>query len=192
MIEQDGMQESKSNNKQIHVLQRPANDDQEAWKIYWQAQGQLWRTEPEICAERQDYLTERLKCVPDIEQGVYAFKGEKLNRADIEWLLATHENGRGPIDWSDEPTCVVCRWHSCVLVSPGIRGIFILLSNWIRQGFAWKGPICVKPGLREPLSEERTWNMPTSVGLFWKKLISVEHISGEPTSERLISREANS
>jgi uncharacterized protein YjbI with pentapeptide repeats len=26
----------------------------------------------------------------------------KLNRADVEWLLATHENGHGPIDWSDE------------------------------------------------------------------------------------------
>jgi hypothetical protein len=26
----------------------------------------------------------------------------KLSRADVEWLLATHENGRGPVDWSDE------------------------------------------------------------------------------------------
>jgi hypothetical protein len=26
----------------------------------------------------------------------------KLSRADVEWLLATHEHGRGPIDWSDE------------------------------------------------------------------------------------------
>src|SRR5258708_29345548 len=25
----------------------------------------------------------------------------KLSRADVEWLLATHENGRGPVDWSD-------------------------------------------------------------------------------------------
>lgn len=25
-----------------------------------------------------------------------------MNRADVEWLLANHDNGRGPIDWSDE------------------------------------------------------------------------------------------
>ncbi len=29
-------------------------------------------------------------------------KDIKLSRADVEWLLATHENGRGPVDWSDE------------------------------------------------------------------------------------------
>lgn len=29
-------------------------------------------------------------------------KDINLNRADIEWLLATHEDGRGPVDWSDE------------------------------------------------------------------------------------------
>ena len=28
--------------------------------------------------------------------------GIKLSRADVEWLLATHENSRGPVDWSDE------------------------------------------------------------------------------------------
>lgn len=25
-----------------------------------------------------------------------------MSRADVEWLLATHENGHGPVDWSDE------------------------------------------------------------------------------------------
>ena len=30
------------------------------------------------------------------------FKNIKLDRADVEWLLATHEHGRGPVDWSDE------------------------------------------------------------------------------------------
>mgnify|MGYP002402111500 CR=1 FL=1 len=29
-------------------------------------------------------------------------KNIKLNRADVEWLLATHENGQGPIDWHEE------------------------------------------------------------------------------------------
>jgi uncharacterized protein YjbI with pentapeptide repeats len=34
-------------------------------------------------------------------RGGYPFKGVRLNRADIEWLLATHEDGRGPVDPSD-------------------------------------------------------------------------------------------
>ena len=94
MSEQDG--------RQATALQRPANDDKEAWKAYWKAQGQPWRTEPVIDAERQAFLTERRSITPDIKQGIYPFKGTKLSRADVEWLLATHENGRGPIDWSDE------------------------------------------------------------------------------------------
>ena len=36
------------------------------------------------------------------KQGIYPFRGMKLSRADVEWLLATHENGRGPVNWSDE------------------------------------------------------------------------------------------
>jgi len=32
----------------------------------------------------------------------YPFKNIKLSRADVEWLLATHENGLGPVDCSDE------------------------------------------------------------------------------------------
>ena len=43
------------------TLQRPANDDKEAWKAYWKAQGQQWRTEPEIDVERQLYLESHLK-----------------------------------------------------------------------------------------------------------------------------------
>jgi len=39
---------------------------------------------------------------PNIKEGVYPFGKMKLSRADVEWLLATHENGRGPVDWSDE------------------------------------------------------------------------------------------
>ena len=91
MIEQDGTKAT--------ALQRPVNDDKEAWKKYWQAQGQPWRTESEIDVERQKYLAERRSITPNIEQGIYPFKDIKLNRADVEWLLATHENGRGPVDW---------------------------------------------------------------------------------------------
>jgi Pentapeptide repeats (8 copies) len=91
MIEQDGTKAT--------ALQRPVNDDKEAWKKYWQAQGQPWRTESEIDVERQKYLADRRYITPNIEQGIYPFKDIKLNRADVEWLLATHENGRGPVDW---------------------------------------------------------------------------------------------
>src|SRR6266480_7180051 len=94
MSEQDGRQAS--------TLQRPTTSDPEAWKAYWKAQGQPWRTEPEIDAERQKYLAERRSIIPNIEQGIYPFKNIKLTRADVDWLLATHENGQGPIDWSDE------------------------------------------------------------------------------------------
>jgi uncharacterized protein YjbI with pentapeptide repeats len=74
----------------------------EEWHQNWQSQGQPWRTEPEIDAKRQQELTQRRAVIPNIEQGIYPFKGVKLNRADVEWLLAMHENGRGPIDWSNE------------------------------------------------------------------------------------------
>ena len=93
---------SDQDDRQATGLQRPVNDDKEAWQDYWKAQGQPWRTEPEINTERQKYLEERRQIIPDIERGIYPFKDMKLNRADIEWLLATHENGQGPIDWSDK------------------------------------------------------------------------------------------
>jgi uncharacterized protein YjbI with pentapeptide repeats len=88
--------------KQALVPQRPASDDKDVWIAYWKEQGHAWRTEPEIDSERQKYLAERQSITPDIEKGIYPFKGIKLSRADVEWLLATHENGRGSVDWSDE------------------------------------------------------------------------------------------
>src|SRR2546427_5724822 len=93
---------SDQDDRQSAALPRPSPEDVEAWKAYWQAQGQPWRTEPEIDTKRQEELTQRRTIVPDIEKGIYPFKGMKLSRADVEWLLATHENGRGPVDWSDE------------------------------------------------------------------------------------------
>ena len=70
--------------------------------MYWEENNQTWRTEPEIDEKRQKFLTERRAIVPDINTGIYPFRGMKLSRADVEWLLAAHEHGRGPIDWSDE------------------------------------------------------------------------------------------
>ncbi len=70
----------------------------------WQALSLPWRTEPEIDLERQMYLSERRSIQSDSELGIYPFQGVKLSRADIEWLLMTHENAdqRGPVDLSDE------------------------------------------------------------------------------------------
>jgi class 3 adenylate cyclase len=85
-------------------VERPTSADAEAWKIYWQAQGMHWRTEPEIIPERQAYLAARRAIPPAIDQGIYPFKEvtPHLTRADLEWLLATHAGGRGPVVWTDE------------------------------------------------------------------------------------------
>jgi len=89
--------------KRSSALQRPTNDDKVAWKVYWKQQGQPWRWEPEIDTKRQKYLDERRGVTPVVAQGFYLFKNVKLSRADVEWLLATHErNERASIDWSDE------------------------------------------------------------------------------------------
>jgi uncharacterized protein YjbI with pentapeptide repeats len=111
MREQDGTQTttkrrkirqtSKQNDVQDSVPQQPANDDKEGWKAYWKL-GQPWRLEPEIEALRQKYLMERRSITPDVEKSIYPFSGIKLSRADMEWLLATHDNGLGPVNWDDE------------------------------------------------------------------------------------------
>jgi hypothetical protein len=93
---------SEEEGAQVLLPPRPILSDPRAWKAYWMAQGLHWRTEPEIVVERQQYLTERRRIVPNLEQGIYPFKDIKLSRADVEWLLAAHENGRGPINWNDE------------------------------------------------------------------------------------------
>src|SRR5262245_9299130 len=93
-------------------MTRPRKADPPAkWKQYWadvqpekwlEAWG-YWRTEPEIDSKRKDELSRCLAVPPDIEAGRYPFKdlSRRLTRADIEWLLVTHETGRGPIDWND-------------------------------------------------------------------------------------------
>ncbi len=71
--------------------------DQDPWRIHWQKQNQEWRTKPEISRERQAQLAGRLT-VPHYE---YPFKGMVLSRADVEWLLANHHGGQGPVQWDD-------------------------------------------------------------------------------------------
>jgi uncharacterized protein YjbI with pentapeptide repeats len=73
-----------------------------AGNTFWAQHGQPWRTEPEIAVERQAQLAARRAIAPDVEHGEYPFSGMRLERADIEWLLATHEDGRGPVDPNDE------------------------------------------------------------------------------------------
>ena len=85
--------------------QRPSIEDREMWKALWAKQGMPWRTEPEIDAERQAELAACRSITPQVAQGIYPFKDMKLQRADIEWLLANHENGRGPVDYHDESQC---------------------------------------------------------------------------------------
>lgn len=80
---------------------RPKADDAERWCEYWRIQKQPWRTEPEIDAKRQAELSKCRDILLDIKHSIYPFKDMKLSRADVEWLLATHEDGRGPVDWSD-------------------------------------------------------------------------------------------
>ncbi len=83
-------------------LQCPTTEDHNAWCAYWQAQGQPWRTEPKISPERQEELKIYRATAVDIEHSVFPFKGAKLNRADVEWLVATHEQGHVPIDASNK------------------------------------------------------------------------------------------
>lgn len=86
------------------VQERPAPEGFLSWPQYWKTQEMPWRTEPEIDAERQRYLAERRQVTPDIAQGIYPFKGITLDRADVEWLLATHESEGicGPVGLTDE------------------------------------------------------------------------------------------
>ncbi|OLD80477.1 MAG: hypothetical protein AUG54_05205 [Ktedonobacter sp. 13_1_20CM_4_53_7] len=99
-------QTSKQNGLQAPALQRPAHEDTEAWETYWKAQGEPWRTEPEIEPERQKYLAERRSITPDIWKGIYPFKDIKLNLHGLplacllgglkanEWLQASQEQRR--------------------------------------------------------------------------------------------------
>jgi hypothetical protein len=86
------------------VREHPAPKGYASWPDYWKAGGMPWRTESEIDEERQRYLADRRDVQPDFEKGVYPFKDVKLDRADVEWLLATHESRGtvGPVWWVEE------------------------------------------------------------------------------------------
>jgi uncharacterized protein YjbI with pentapeptide repeats len=95
-------QASKQNGTQEITLQPPTSDDKEEWEKFWKSKNQSWRTEPEISAERQKYLADRRLIKLDYKKVLYPFTDIQLSRADVEWLLATHDNNMGPINWNDE------------------------------------------------------------------------------------------
>lgn len=83
---------------------KPTSNDPNEWRQYWLKQDQPWRREPEISEERQKELHSRRLAEPNIVRGVYPFRGIRLSRGDIEWLLASHDDGQGytgPVDWND-------------------------------------------------------------------------------------------
>src|SRR5258706_15334487 len=82
---------------------QPEGESRGAWRKYWIAVSQPWRTEPEIDDERRQFLAERQAITPNIGQDVYPFKGVGLARADVGWLLATHAGGRGAGGWGGAP-----------------------------------------------------------------------------------------
>lgn len=81
---------------------RPASDNTNAWHAYWADQGMPWRTEPEISVERQMFLAERRTI--SVQDSAFPFQEATLNRADVEWLLATRENGLRTIKQGDSPS----------------------------------------------------------------------------------------
>jgi uncharacterized protein YjbI with pentapeptide repeats len=76
----------------------PPPEGYTTWNEYWtKAHHQPWRTDPEVDEGRQQFLTEHRRVEPNVERGIYPFKDIGLTRADVEWLLATHEDGRGSV-----------------------------------------------------------------------------------------------
>ena len=98
MIEQNNIEQD---NDSSSLIELPSTPDEENWRDYWQTQGIPWRTEPGIDEERQEFLTRCRSTRPNVKKGVYPFQNVRLSRADIEWLLTTHEEGRGPVEWDD-------------------------------------------------------------------------------------------
>jgi uncharacterized protein YjbI with pentapeptide repeats len=71
-----------------------------------------WRTEPEVDAQRQRFLSDCRTRRPPWQADGSPFGGIRLARADIEWLLATHEDQGvvGPVvqNWVDEVPASLC------------------------------------------------------------------------------------
>jgi Pentapeptide repeats (8 copies) len=114
---------------------RPATSDPTAWEAYWKELHQPWRTEPEISQERQRVLEEHLAIVPDIQQGIYPFRGIPLTRVDIEWLLTIHHKEHGPINESEGLDLRGADLHNLPLarMRGGLSGVEMLLATEKQQ-----------------------------------------------------------
>src|SRR5207248_902935 len=84
---------SKQETKLSSKPQSPITVDPSAWRNYWYALKYTRCEELSIDANRQAELEGYRSIRPNIEQAIYPFKNVRLSRADIRWLLATHENG---------------------------------------------------------------------------------------------------
>lgn len=123
--------------------QRPTNpEDPDGWVAYWTALGMPWRTEPENDEKQQRFLAERRAATPNYQRAVYPFAGINLARADIEWLLANHEDEgvRGPV----VGTVAVAEPAD----PPDLSGIDLqgLAVDLLLSGLSWQG----EPGLSGP------------------------------------------
>jgi hypothetical protein len=100
---QEGSQMSEKSQPTAITKDKPAPDGYTSWPDYWKSQGMPWRWKPEIDEARKTFLGERRAVTPNIEKGIYPFKDIKLDRADVEWLLATYESLGivGPINRHD-------------------------------------------------------------------------------------------
>ncbi|GCE31377.1 hypothetical protein KDA_68610 [Dictyobacter alpinus] len=82
--------------KSISIYRTP-----EEWSQYWQTRGFSWRTEPEIERERQAKLSQCRALIPDIERGIYPFKGMKLSRADAARFTYQGQTLQRKIRWHE-------------------------------------------------------------------------------------------
>lgn len=116
------------NSDTMQLLQRPQSLDRAAWRAYWEARGQPWRTEPEISGARQEELASLRSLPVSVDEGMYPFSSATLDRADVEWLLATHDDGRGPVDIRD--------WRQLARKGIDLRGAILRGANLSRLPLA--------------------------------------------------------
>lgn len=81
------------------VKNQPSTSDPAGWRAYLQSQ--KWCREPEIADERKQELDRLRKTRANFQSGTFPFGGQKLTRAEVEWLLVTHGDGQGPVNWCD-------------------------------------------------------------------------------------------
>jgi hypothetical protein len=134
----------------------PSNThDLETWKAHWKEQGQPWRTEPIIDEERQQRLLSYSQGDVDIERGKYPFKGVRLSRADVEWLLAME--GQRSAEESKRGGNGGKRQKSFGLDLRGADLSQVNLSDLplmrLHAGLTWKGQACSVRILRVRHSE---------------------------------------